>query len=80
MDRNFRFLKQFRRVATRYDKLDATCDAFVAITNCIVLMNNQCQHNLNCAHSPHVSFFRLKQKIWTSTAFSAARKTSATTA
>ncbi len=30
---NFRFIKQFYRVAARDDKPDATCNAFVAVAN-----------------------------------------------
>lgn len=40
VERNFRFIKQFRRIATRYDKLDETYDAFVSIANIIVFMRN----------------------------------------
>ncbi len=31
VERRFRFIKQFRRVATRYDKLDITYNAFISL-------------------------------------------------
>ena len=37
---NFRNIKQFRRVFTRYDKLDETYNAFIAIANIAVGMKN----------------------------------------
>ncbi|MCL2006139.1 MAG: transposase, partial [Planctomycetaceae bacterium] len=40
VERNFRNIKQFRRVFTRYDKLDGTYHAFIAISQaCRFLMN-----------------------------------------
>jgi len=38
--RNFRIIKEFRRVHTRYDKLDETYNAFIAFRNIIVFMRN----------------------------------------
>jgi transposase len=40
VERNFRNIKEFRRVYTRYDKLDETYNAFIAIANIIVFMRN----------------------------------------
>jgi transposase len=40
VERNFRNIKQFRRVFTRYDKLDITYNAFIAIANMTILMRN----------------------------------------
>ena len=40
VERNFRNIKQFRRVFTRYDKLDETYNAFIAIANIAVFMRN----------------------------------------
>ena len=40
VERNFRNIKEFRRVYTRYDKLDETYDAFIAIANITLLMKN----------------------------------------
>jgi transposase len=37
---NFRNIKEFRRVYTRYDKLDETYNAFITIANIIVFMRN----------------------------------------
>jgi len=37
---NFRNIKEFRRVFTRYDKLDETYNAFIAIAHIIVFMRN----------------------------------------
>ena len=40
VERNFRNIKQFRRVFTRYDKLDETYNAFISIAyTCIHLKN-----------------------------------------
>ncbi len=33
VERNFRNIKEFRRVFTRYDKLDETCDTFVSFAS-----------------------------------------------
>jgi transposase len=40
VERNFRNIKQFRRVFTRYDKLDETYDAFIAIAYILRFMKN----------------------------------------
>ena len=40
VERNFRFIKEFRRVFTRYDKLDETYNAFIAIANVRVFLRN----------------------------------------
>jgi len=40
VERNFRNIKQFRRVFTRYDKLDETYNAFIAIANITLFMKN----------------------------------------
>ena len=40
VERNFRRIKEFRRVFTRYDKLDITYNAFIAITNIASFMKN----------------------------------------
>ena len=40
VERNFRHIKEFRRVFTRYDKLDETYNAFIAIANIIVFLRN----------------------------------------
>jgi len=38
VERNFRNIKQFRRVLTRYDKLDETYNAFIAIAYILKFM------------------------------------------
>jgi transposase len=40
VERNFRNIKQFRRVYTRYDKLDETYNAFIAIANITIFLRN----------------------------------------
>jgi transposase len=40
VERNFRRIKEFRRVFTRYDKLDETYNAFVGFANIIIFMKN----------------------------------------
>jgi transposase len=40
VERNFRFIKEFRRVYTRYDKLDETYNAFIAFANINIFMRN----------------------------------------
>jgi transposase len=40
VERNFRLIKEFRRVFTRYDKLDETYNAFIAIANIAIYMKN----------------------------------------
>jgi transposase len=40
VERHFRNIKQFRRVFTRYDKLDETYNAFIAIANIDYFMRN----------------------------------------
>jgi len=40
VERNFRNIKQFRRVFTRYDKLDETYNAFIAIAYILRFMKN----------------------------------------
>ena len=40
VERNFRNIKEFRRVFTRYDKLDETDNAFIAFANIVIFMRN----------------------------------------
>ena len=40
VERNFRNIKQFRRVFTRYDKLDITYNAFIVSANSARFMKN----------------------------------------
>jgi len=40
VERNFRRIKQFRRVFTRYDKLDETYNAFIALANSTIFLRN----------------------------------------
>jgi transposase len=40
VERNFRNIKQFRRVFTHYDKLDETYNAFIAIANICIFLRN----------------------------------------
>jgi transposase len=40
VERNFRNIKEFRRVFQRYDKLDSTDNAFIAIANIAIFMRN----------------------------------------
>ena len=40
VERNFRNIKQFRRVFTRYDKLDETYNAFISIAYITILWRN----------------------------------------
>ena len=40
VERNFRNIKQFRRVFTRYDKLDETYNAFIGFANIVIFMRN----------------------------------------
>ena len=40
VERNFRRSKQFRQVFARYDKLDETYNAFIAIAKITILMRN----------------------------------------
>jgi transposase len=40
IERNFRFIKQFRRGYTRYDKLDITYNAFIAFAHITLFMRN----------------------------------------
>jgi len=40
VERNFRLIKEFRRVFTRYDKLDETYNAFVGFAYIIIFMRN----------------------------------------
>jgi transposase len=40
VERNFRNIKEFRRVYTRYDKLDETYNAFIAFANIVIFMRN----------------------------------------
>jgi transposase len=40
VERHFRNIKQFRRVFTRYDKLDETYNAFVGFANIILFLRN----------------------------------------
>jgi len=40
VERYFRNIKEFRRVYTRYDKLDETYDAFIAFANIVIHLRN----------------------------------------
>ena len=40
LERNFRNIKKFRLIFTRYDKLDETYNAFIAFTNIVIFMRN----------------------------------------
>ena len=40
VERNFRNIKQFRRVFTRYDKLDETYNAFIGFAHIVIFMKN----------------------------------------
>jgi len=40
VERNFRNIKQFRRVLSRYDKLDETYNAFIALANITIFLRN----------------------------------------
>ena len=40
VERHFRNIKQFRRVFTRYDKLDITYNAFIVFVNIILFLRN----------------------------------------
>ena len=40
VERYFRNIKEFRRVYTRYDKLDETYNAFIAFANIVICMRN----------------------------------------
>ena len=40
VERHFRNIKQFRRVFTRYDKLDETYNTFIAIANINLMLRN----------------------------------------
>ncbi len=40
VERNFRNIKEFRRVFTHYDKLDETYNAFVAFANIVIFIRN----------------------------------------
>ncbi|MDR0520250.1 MAG: transposase, partial [Planctomycetaceae bacterium] len=40
VERNFRKIKEFRRVFTRYDKLDETYNAFIALANIAIYLKN----------------------------------------
>ena len=40
VERNFRLIKEFRRVFTRYDKLDETYNAFIGFAHIIIFMRN----------------------------------------
>ena len=40
VERNFRKIKEFRRIFTRYDKLDETYNAFITIANVIIFLRN----------------------------------------
>ena len=40
VERNFRKIKEFRRVYTRYDKLDETYAAFIAFASIVIFMKN----------------------------------------
>jgi hypothetical protein len=56
VERNFRNSKEFRRVFTRYDKLDETYNALITFAKIALSMRNYCQHALkppNVANLPH---------------------------
>jgi transposase len=40
VERHFRNIKEFRRVFSRYDKLDITYNAFIAIANITIFLKN----------------------------------------
>ncbi len=40
VERNFRNIKEFRRVFTRYDKLDETYNAFISFVNIVIFIRN----------------------------------------
>jgi transposase len=40
IERHFRKIKEFRRVFTRYDKLDETYNAFIALANINIFLKN----------------------------------------
>ena len=40
VERNFRMIKKFRRVFTRYDKLDETYNAFITLAHITLFMRN----------------------------------------
>jgi transposase len=40
VERNFRNIKEFRRVCTRYDKLDETYNAFISIAYACIHLRN----------------------------------------
>jgi len=40
VERNFRNIKEFRRVYTSYEKLDETYNAFIAFENIVIFMRN----------------------------------------
>jgi transposase len=40
VERHFRNIKEFRRIFTRYDKLDETYNAFIALANICVFLRN----------------------------------------
>jgi len=40
VERNFLNIKEFRRVFTRYDKLDETYNAFITFANIVIFMRN----------------------------------------
>jgi transposase len=53
VERLFKRLKQFRRVATRYDKLHETFLAFIHLTDALVMIRIVRQHALGRAPQPH---------------------------
>ncbi len=46
MERNFRFVKEFRRIFTRYDKLDVMYSSFVMFAMVREILRRSCQHDL----------------------------------
>jgi transposase len=49
VERMFRWLKAFRRIATRYDKLDLMFSAFIYLALCIII---SCSLSFLCVNTP----------------------------
>jgi transposase len=49
VERMFRRLKTFRRIATRYDKLDLLFFAFIYLALCIIIV---CSRDFICVNTP----------------------------
>ena len=56
VERNCRNIKQFRRVFTRYDKLDETYNASIAFASITICWKNEYKHNI-------VKMIRKKQAV-----------------